>query len=573
MPQSDGRHVRTGFEELYARQGVEHDDWESEAIAAAIQTRLKAWAKALSATPPELAVPAADCDRCLVARLRPATDVVYEAGSLTVRRAAAIPVSGSGAGRGSEVLASELERLLTGLPRHHRRVAFKLYRVEPQADGTRITARYSASGEDAEGLAEQHSTWSMVWALDHGALDDGSLDPSPRLRRLEVTSHEETRRRGGPLLADCTESVLGLNPSWAEQLQLPLHHWWRTLDRMSGVTFRGYQGLSVGDLNGDGLDDLFVAQPGGLPDRLFLQQDDGTAVDVSAEAGVDYLELTRSALIVDLDNDGDQDLATVRSAHVVILANDGKARFRPVAALPLEGAVGVSAADYDGDGDLDLYGVGYRNPDEGQPPTPYYDAENGQRNHLYRNEGGLQFTDVTAQVGLDHHNRRFSFSAVWEDYDNDGDPDLYVANDFGRNNLFENDAGRFEDVAARAGVEDISAGMGASWGDFDLDGQMDLYVSNMFSSAGGRVTYQRRFRSDDASDGSEERLDLFRRHARGNSLFRNLGDGTFVDSSEEAGVTMGRWAWGAIFADLDNSGHPDLVVPNGFLTNEGTDDL
>ena len=98
---------------------------------------------------------------------------------------------------------------------------------------------------------------------------------------------------------------------------------------------------------------------------------------------------------------------------------------------------------------------------------------------------------------------------------------------------------------------------------------MDIYVSNMFSSAGGRVTYQRRFRRDDDS----RTLDLYRRHARGNSLFRNAGDGTFLDVSEEAGVTMGRWAWGARFADLDNDSRPDIFVPNGFLTNDRKDDL
>ena len=384
-----------------------------------------------------------------------------------------------------------------------------------------------------------------------------------------MLSHTEIERAGGPLLADCTVSVLGSNASWSEQLEPPLHRWWRYLDRLSGVGFRGYQGLSVGDLDGDGRDDLFVAQPGGLPDRLFLQRPDGTARDVSAEAEIDYLEHTHSALIVDLDNDGDQDLATVRAAHIVVLRNDGAARFSPAAVLPLEGAVTASAADFDGDGDLDLYGLGYRNPDEGLPPTPYYDALNGQRNRLYRNEGELRFADVTAEVGLDVENRRFSFAGVWEDYDNDGDPDLYVANDFGRNNLFRNDGGTFTDVAAAAGVEDISAGMGASWADFDLDGHMDLYVANMFSSRGGRVTYQRRFRPGDAA----ATRGLYQRHARGNSLFQNLGDGTFADVSETAGVTMGRWAWGALFADLDNNGYPDIVVPNGFLTNESSDDL
>jgi hypothetical protein len=172
-------------------------------------------------------------------------------------------------------------------------------------------------------------------------------------------------------------------------------------------------------------------------------------------------------------------------------------------------------------------------------------------------------------VGLGQNNHRFSFAASWEDYDNDGDLDLYVANDYGRNSLYRNDRGTFRDVAASAGVEDISAGMSVSWGDVNNDGWMDLYVANMFSSAGNRVTYQRRFLpSADAGTRAD-----YQRHARGNSLFVNAGDGTFRDVSESAGVTMGRWAWGSPFADLNHDGLQDIVVANGFLTQELEDDL
>ncbi len=559
VPEPGGQHVRDGFEDLYAKLRVDADDWESEEIAARIDGRLKAWGKVLTAPEADLAGPVADCANCELAPLTPPTAVAFESAIFTVRRSAP-DASVESAGSGSAALVTELESLIDALGPTERRVKFKIVRVEALGDDqARVEVLFSGFGQNASGATEIHSTWSMVWALD----------PEPALRRLEVLAHDEIERRDAALLADCSRSVLGGNASWEEQLALPLHHWWRYLDRMSGVTFRGYQGLTVADFDGDGLDDLFVAQPGGLPDRLFLQQQGGTALDVSAQAAVDYLELTRSALAIDLDNDGDQDLVAVRSAHLVVLANDGTARFHPAAVLPLEGAVSASAADFDGDGDLDLYGTGYRNPDEGLPPTPYYDANNGQRNRLYRNDGGLELTDVTVEVGLDRNNSRFSFAAVWEDYDDDGDPDLYVANDFGRNNLYRNTDGMFSDVAAEAGVEDISAGMGASWGDFDRDGRMDLYVSNMFSSAGGRVTYQRRFRTDEDAT----TRDYYRRHTRGNSLFRNAGDGGFTDVSEEAGVTMGRWAWGARFADLDNDGWPDIVVPNGFLTNDLTDDL
>lgn len=556
MPQGERPSRRAGLDDLYLRRDAAVDGWETEAAAAELGDELHHWADALAAEPPEIGAIVATCGACRIADLTPPTRIVFD-GELTVRRAegGTDPLAA-----GPSALERALADLLDALPPDERRFAFKIYRVDSGAEGVEISVYVHSFGRNADRSVQQNASWRMGF----------SFDPEPRLEQITVEAYEEVERPGGePLLVDCTESVLGGNRSFTEQLLPDLHYWWSSLDRLSGITFRGYQGLSVADVNGDGLDDLYVAQPGGLPDRLYLQRPDGTAHDVSRQAGIDYLELTRSALLVDLDNDGDQDLVAVRAAHVIVLANDGTARFTPVAALELEGAVGVSAADYDLDGDLDLYGVAYRNPDEGLPPTPYHDAENGQRNRLYRNDGALAFRDVTAEVGLDENNRRFSFAGVWEDYDNDGDPDLYVANDFGRNNLYANDGGRFRDVAAAAGVEDISAGMGVTWADFDRDGWMDLHVSNMFSSAGGRVTYQRRFRSDE----QESKRRLYQRHARGNSLFKNNGDGTFTDVSEEAGITMGRWAWGALFADIDGNGFADIVVPNGFLTNEKTDDL
>ena len=126
------------------------------------------------------------------------------------------------------------------------------------------------------------------------------------------------------------------------------------------------------------------------------------------------------------------------------------------------------------------------------------------------------------------------------------------------------------DVAAAAGVEDISAGMGVTWRDHDNDGDMDLYVSNMWSSAGGRIAYQSRFSEECAGAHAAGLSNAMR---RGNSLFENNGDGTFSDISEQAGVTMGRWAWGGLFLDFNNDGLEDIVVPNGFITNEDTDDL
>ena len=196
-------------------------------------------------------------------------------------------------------------------------------------------------------------------------------------------------------------------------------------------------------------------------------------------------------------------------------------------------------------------------------------------NWLFRNDGKLTFTDATSQAGLDENNKRFSFAAAWEDYDNDGDIDLYVANDFGRNNLYRNDNGRFTDVAAPAGVEDVAAGMSVTWGDYNRDGRMDLYVSNMYSSAGSRVAYQRRF----LPDSDQATRSLFQRHARGNSLFENLAPPAdssgpaFLDVSAEAAVVMGRWAWASLFVDINNDGWEDLMEANGMRTGDTADDL
>ena len=238
----------------------------------------------------------------------------------------------------------------------------------------------------------------------------------------------------------------------------------------------------------------------------------------------------------------------------------------------------MAAADYDNDGDLDIYVTAYgRGRDaasgaqgfEATSPIPYNDANNGGRNILLANHGKFRFADVTEAAGLDENNSRWSFAAAWEDYDQDGDADLYVVNDFGRNCLYRNDGGKFRDIAAEAGVEDMAGGMSAAWGDANGDGKMDIYVGNMYSAAGNRVTYQRKF------DASRKAADTpaMQRMARGNSLFEQEEEGSFADASDMAEVTMGRWAWSSGFADLNNDGWEDLVVANGYLSNPKTDDL
>ncbi|MEZ6116228.1 MAG: VCBS repeat-containing protein [Pirellulaceae bacterium] len=147
--------------------------------------------------------------------------------------------------------------------------------------------------------------------------------------------------------------------------------------------------------------------------------------------------------------------------------------------------------------------------------------------------------------------------------------DLYVANDFGRNNLYRNDQGRFLDIAAEARAEDSASGMSAAWSDVDQDGWMDLYVGNMFSSAGGRVTYQADFKPHSSPE-VRRRLQRF---AKGSSLLKNQGNGRFTDMSEDANVTLGRWSWSSNFVDLNNDSRDDILVANGYITAEDTGDL
>ena len=485
---------------------------------------------------------------------------VYESPSVKVLRAAA-PGSGSDH-HGPTGFSGALRELLEPYPPEEEvHTKLKISHVDPAGTHVSTEVLFQASGLSREGRLQQNATWRVDW-VEHG-------DDPPKIARIDVEAYEEVLgpRDGEPLFVDVTEATLGSTPSYHRQFLPGQDHWGRSLDVAFGSQLLGHDGLAVSDVNGDGLEDLYVTQGGGLPNRLFVQRPDGTLEDVSARAGVDYLDITSSALLLDFDNDGDQDLVAA-TGPLVFHSNDGSGRFQLEEVVPTFSVYSLAAADFDNDGDLDLYACRYSSPEE-DSPIPYYDANNGTPNLMLRNDGGWKFTDITVESGLDRNNRRYSFAASWADFDDDGDLDLYVANDFGRNNLYRNDGGRFTDVAADAGVEDISAGMSVSWGDYNGDGLLDVYISNMWSSAGNRTTYQRRFKQETESEirGHYQRL------ARGNSLFENSGDGTFKDVSLEAGVTMGRWAWGSKFVDINNDGLEDIFVVNGYVTNDDPHDL
>ncbi len=488
--------------------------------------------------------------------------------------------------RGTRALRATLRSWIAAYPAGTEvHTKFKIVGVEVDAAaGTAMTRVFvQSAGETAAGIAQQSATWECLWRT-------GGEAP-PKLTAITVTGYEEVQPApaapasiAGPLFVDAAPLVLGNTAAWNEILVHSLDHWFRQVDAAFQIP-QGYHGVSVRDVDGDDREDVFLCQPAGIRKMLFRRQPDGTLKDISKEAGVDFLDNSRSALFADLDNDGDADLVLTLNFGIVIFANDGKGHFSyrskaDLASWPMS----VVAADYDLDGDLDLYLCGY-NPRESvkgadllATPVPYHDANNGARNFLIRNDGNWKFTDATGPAGLDVNNRRFSLAAAWEDYDNDGDQDLYVVNDFGRKNFFRNDLisegrrqseAKFVDVAAAAGVEDIGAGMSGAWADYDHDGLMDLYVANMFSSAGRRIAFQSQFKTSE----KPEELAGYRRHSRGNSLFRNDGKGGFQDVSEGSGTVLGRWAWASLFADLNNDSWEDLYVCNGFYTRPDPGDL
>ena len=418
----------------------------------------------------------------------------------------------------------------------------------------------------ADGRTQVSTTWRNTW--------QSSRSKAPLLSSVEVLAYEEVTTPG-PFFADLTGHVFGGHRFFGREFMLGVDDYYYKLDQLAGSAFIGSQGIAVGDANGDGVDDVFVAQQGGLPNRLFVQTPDGRAQDISGQTQVGFLDPIRGALFVDLDNDGDQDMALALGPNVLVVYNNGSGHFEQPVVLEGSGRNNVfslCAADPDEDGDLDIYTCHYilSGGRVSTLPAPYYDANNGSRNHYWRNDGRGKFTDATEEVGLNVNNERFSLAAVWEDFDRDGDVDLYVTNDFGRNNLYRNDDGHFTDIAEEAGASDMAAGMGATVADYDRDGDMDVYVSNMFMAEGMRIVpHTDRFR-----EGMDpETHPSYMRISRGNTLLSNRGDGTFEDVTLEAGVARGGWAWGAMFTDLNNDGWSDIYVPNGFVTGWNEEDV
>lgn len=352
-------------------------------------------------------------------------------------------------------------------------------------------------------------------------------------------------------------------------------------------------GVAAGDLDGDGDDDLYMPRVG--PNACY-RNEGGRFTECAAAWGVSDPDAGAGAVVLDYDNDGDLDLlvtnyepARLRDLKtgkiidnagrraLVLYRNEGGGRFadatRAAGLLARGPATSACAADVDRDGDLDLYVCMYEENRAEDPrkdvvvPTRVFAARDGVPNQLWINRGDGTFAEEAARRGV--ADTGWSLAAAFADYDEDGDPDLYVANDYGQHRLFRNRGdGAFDDVTATSGAGDTGFGMGVTWFDYDGDGRLDLYVSNMYSTAGNRILGRGpgKLRPEDHA--------MLLKMARGNTLLRNLGGGKFEDVTASTGGGRAGWAWGSAEFDHDNDGVPDLYVVNGFRTSEfATSDL
>src|SRR5271165_5192646 len=458
---------------------------------------------------------------------------------------------------------------------------FQVTQIETGLNGDLKTrVRYEFVGTGLGFHREQRAgQWDLEWQ---------ATEASRFVLRTWRASEEIRSRSIHPWFADIAPQALGRVSSYSGQMLRGVDEWRTILDGASGIDIYGHNGVSVGDIDGDGFDDLYVCQPAGLPNRLYRNRGDGTIEDITEASGVGLLDNTACAIIADFDRDGRQDLVVVRAAGPLLFLNQGGGKFRSRLdafqfANPPQGTfTGAAAADYDRDGWLDIYFclyAYYQGADQYKYPTPYYAAENGPPNFMLRNNRDGTFRDVTAQLGLNQNNTRYSFCCGWGDFNRDGWPDLYVVNDFGRKNLYRNNGdGTFTDVAPQAGVEDVGAGMSVCWFDYDDDGAEDVYVGDMWTTAGERVSTQEIFKKD----APEDVRALYQKHAMGNSLFRNTRSGhgafptgnvAFEDRTIPAGVGVGRWAWSSDAFDFDHDGYPDLYIANGMVSGVSREDL
>lgn len=320
--------------------------------------------------------------------------------------------------------------------------------------------------------------------------------------------------------------------------------------------------VSVSDVDNDGWYDLyFTSSRFGTRNALYLNNGDGSFVDIASDAGIGELSregegASMGSVWGDYDNDGFEDLLVYQYGYLKLFRNLGGARFEDVTTaaglkrwMNCNGAVWL---DYDRDGLLDLYVAAYFRSDIDMwnlsttriMQNSFEFAGNGGANVLFRNLGDGRFEDVTSRMGVG--STRWTLAVAAADFNDDGWPDLYLANDYGPEELYLNQNGeRFE--LTRAGLEtDSKSGMAVALGDLLNRGRNDVFVTNI-SEPG--YLFQ----------GNNLRLNLIPEISR----FEEIAKGAVADAG---------WAWGAQFGDLNNDGWTDLFVVNGFISADTTRD-
>ncbi|MEM6674353.1 MAG: VCBS repeat-containing protein [Planctomycetota bacterium] len=427
-------------------------------------------------------------------------------------------------------------------------------RARPRWGRIKIALRFI--GRDAEGGAVSvHGKAYARVTLDRGRYF---------VDRFEITELE-TDARSAPMFVDVAAAA-------------GLAHAWPRFGTPDNDSFH-WNGAAAGDIDDDGDWDLFVPSDG--HNFLYVAQPNGTWSEESGERGVAAPDAGTGAVFFDCDRDGDQDLLvghvgwrggddSVGGHTLQLYLNDGSGRFTNAEVAGLDDplvAYSLTVFDLDGDGWLDVHVCGYGRVED-EHNDSWIEATNGAPNALLRNLGAgedgqfLGFADVAADAGVT--DTRWSYAAAAADVDEDGDQDLYVANDYGSNRLWINRGdGTFVDEAEAFGLVDRGNGMGVAFGDLSGDGRPDLYVSNMSSTAGNRILGRL------GDDIGEEMVALLGKLAAGNSIFvRDSDAATFTRLPRERGGIGASWAWSPSLVDLDLDGDLDVFCANGFVTGK-----
>lgn len=326
-------------------------------------------------------------------------------------------------------------------------------------------------------------------------------------------------------------------------------------------------GIAAGDVDGDGWVDLYVVNKV-RPNQLFRQVAPFRFEDITATAGVAGTAAWQTgATFADVDNDGDLDLYVCQfDAPNLLYINDGHGVFTEQAATRgaalRSGSVVGAFADYDRDGDLDLFILTNVHDAASQP--------DGAPDVLLRNRGDGTFEDVSTTAGISRDGER-GHSATWFDANADGWPDLYVANDFAKpDHLYQNNGdGTFTDTADRDLPATPWFAMGADFGDVNNDGLFDLFVADM----AGTTHFKSKVTMGDMG-GLVDAMDrLATPQYMRNFLFLNSGTDRFQEVAQFAGVKSSDWTWSPRFEDLDNDGWLDLHITNGMVRSFIDSDL